>query len=764
MNSIFWKYVLRCLWMLALTLSGASVMAGAAEPLEAAIADGVRLRQLGHLHLSVDALTQANRLPATDLQRMRLAGELGASLLQARRLDLAAIELQTAYRLATGAQRAVYALDLGHLAVLLKQPEQAQRYYALAQQFAGDAPVRISAALSLARVLPGPDTLQRLGQIFADIGNSSGADAGRAALYLNLGHQAQTLGQAGLALAYESLAQARRLSQSDTPDRLQLEVLDALAQLYESWHRPADALALTQQALALLARLPASAVADVRLALEARQGRLYTLLGQPGLALAAYQRAADQLELLRLDIPIEYEDGRSSYSQTLEPIYLGLIDALLTAADTQRGPAHDAYLHRALAAVELLKQSEMQDYLGDRCAVDTVKGGSPTVIAAGTAVLYPIIFPHRIQLLLQTQQGVARFSTPVAGTLVRRAANDLASALRNGDDAFAGQSRQLYDWLLRPLEPFMASQQINTLVLVPDGALRLVPVGALHDGHQFAIEKFAISTVTGLSMTNTHAALTKNHVSLVAGASQFGPVVDKLMQTPLGQSLAVEVARRGPVRGLARSRQLRLPVSLLTLNATTTPATLVHAMREALALPGVAKEVQSVSRLLPGNSLLDADFTVNAFSDAAESGAFSVLHLASHGVFGGAAETSYVMAYDDLLTLNGLQALLQVEQFRKHPIELLSLSACETAEGNDRAPLGIAGAAIKARAKSVLGTLWPVDDEAAVKVMAQFYRTLTQSQASKTQALRQAQIELIQNKEFAHPFFWAPFVLIGNWL
>ena len=121
------------------------------------------------------------------------------------------------------------------------------------------------------------------------------------------------------------------------------------------------------------------------------------------------------------------------------------------------------------------------------------------------------------------------------------------------------------------------------------------------------------------------------------------------------------------------------------------------------------------------------------------------------------------MAYDDLITLDDLQAVLRSEKFQNNPVELLSLSACETAEGDDRSPLGISGAAIKARAKSVLGTLWPVEDHAARVVMEGFYTGLKSGQLSKAQALREAQLTVMKNKDSARPFFWAPFVLIGNW-
>jgi CHAT domain-containing protein len=110
-----------------------------------------------------------------------------------------------------------------------------------------------------------------------------------------------------------------------------------------------------------------------------------------------------------------------------------------------------------------------------------------------------------------------------------------------------------------------------------------------------------------------------------------------------------------------------------------------------------------------------------------------------------------------------LQTYLRAESLQKHPIELLSLSACQTAEGDDRAPLGIAGAALRARAASALGSLWPVEDEATKTLMVRFYQGLTTEGLGKAKALQKAQLELLRNKPTAHPFYWAPFVLVGSW-
>jgi CHAT domain-containing protein len=222
----------------------------------------------------------------------------------------------------------------------------------------------------------------------------------------------------------------------------------------------------------------------------------------------------------------------------------------------------------------------------------------------------------------------------------------------------------------------------------------------------------------------------------------------------VGQRFVSQLRSAAPSRSLT-TRSLRLGAGA---------GADVEQMRQSLALPGVAREVAVVGKQLGATSMLDAGFTVASFSGAVQSDNFGIVHVASHGMFGGTGASSFVLAYDDLLTLDGLQALLRNDKFRRHPIELLTLSACETADGNERAPLGMSGAAMKARAKSVLGALWPVEDEAAVAVMGSFYGGITQGHLGKAAALRQAQLNLMANPAMAHPAFWAPFTLIGNWL
>lgn len=767
--------LIRGFLLIALTLVGAfscSYSHGAeAGSWEAAIAAGVASREQGNLDLSIGQLGQARQSAANERERMRTAAELGASLLQARRFDQAKPYLLDAYAYFSGDERAVVALDLGNLALLRREAADAQRYYEeVLRLCAGNPALELSARLNLLRLTPQAERTKQLGQLFDAIA-AVGEPALRARFYLNLGSQAMSRGRSDPELAFRSLDRARQLLADVGNGRLRVEVLDALAQLYEDQGRLPDALRLNGQAMAAAAALAPGIVGDLAIGLEWRQARLQVAVGREDLALAAYQRAVVHIERLRQDIPIEYDDGRSSFRQTLEPVYLGLAELLLKEADRQSGAAKGAYLRRARDTIELIKQSELQDYLGDRCTVEAVRhggtgGGAAAVpaVPAGTAVLYPVIFREHVELLLETASGISRRSLPVSGALVREAALTFAADLRDGDAGYLPRARQLYDWLLAPFDALVLEQKIHTLIVVPDGALRLVAVGALHDGSRFAIEKLAIGTVTGLSITNTSPAPTRALQSLIAGVSEFGPVVDKLERGEAGRAPSAGASGREPSRGLSGRHTLRAIRSTPATLETDTSGERTRALREALALPGVKDEVAAVGKILPGASMLDAAFTVEGFRREAEGEPPQIIHIASHGVFGGAADTSYILAYDDILTLDGLQSLLKSDQFRKKPIELLTLSACETAEGNDRSPLGISGAAIKARAKSVLGTLWPVEDNAARRIMETFYRGLTADHLSKAEALRRAQLELLRSEAFAHPFYWAPFLLVGNWL
>ena len=123
------------------------------------------------------------------------------------------------------------------------------------------------------------------------------------------------------------------------------------------------------------------------------------------------------------------------------------------------------------------------------------------------------------------------------------------------------------------------------------------------------------------------------------------------------------------------------------------------------------------------------------------------------------------MTWDEKINVNELGTILRSQQLQTdEPLELLVLSACQTAKGDEFATLGIAGVAVRAGARSILASLWSVDDEATTKLMTYFYQELAKADVSKAEAIRRAQIRMSQQEIYTHPYFWSAFILVGNWL
>ena len=164
-------------------------------------------------------------------------------------------------------------------------------------------------------------------------------------------------------------------------------------------------------------------------------------------------------------------------------------------------------------------------------------------------------------------------------------------------------------------------------------------------------------------------------------------------------------------------------------------------------------------------TLLGDDFTRENVQRVLRDEKISYLHLATHGTFSTSPEDTYVVTRGGRITLDDLESFVRPLVLRETPLEMLVMSACETAKGNSRAAFGLAGVGIKSGARSVVATLWQVDDLAMTELMSGFYRNLaTDSKVPKAEALRQAQLALLKSKDHGHPYFWAPCILLGNWL
>lgn len=744
-------------------LSSITQFSYADDELDRRIEQGIQHHKQGHYQLAYDVLRSAYEQSKPGAQQGKAAGALGLTCAQMRRHSEAEPLLRKAYDSAENpTERAVFAVDLANFYFERKRTEEGRHYYNEALKLApSDIPIALSVGLNLVR-LDGTDKrleqLKKLSLLLPEVSNLKD----RTRFLLNLGLQAKASGKKGLRLAYRSFDEARALAGQIKDDRLAAEALDHLAQLYEEYGRIDEALHLSELGITPSQRTESH---DLLIKLEWRRGRLLRRLGKLDLAVAAYKNSVDHVEAIRQDIPVEYQDGRSSFRDTLEPIYLGLADLLLQQSDTVGGKEQIDRFRSARNTVELIKQAELDDFLGDRCTIGSIRSNDGNeAIPAHTAVLYPIILPERLDLLVETANGIQRKTVPVGASELSEDTRLLASSLR-AQMPYQALSRKLYGSLLRPLDDLFASEQIKTILVVPDGVLRLLPFGALHDGQRFAIEKYAIAVAPGLTITDidTSKGTKRDFKVLLAGVSEPGAAVEKLPAYMMAQILPdysqpVSEPEKKTTRS-AFSRGLKINSMVVSPQEED-----YKRLRERLGLPGVRDEIEALGKLVPGKALLNQDFSVDAFSKEVTSGEYRILHIASHGVFGGTADSTFIMAHDGLITIDKLQDFLRSEGISDRPIDLLTLSACETAEGDDRAPLGLSGAALKARAKSALGSLWPVSDDAAKTLMVQFYGSLFQPGMTKADALQKAQITLISDKNFRHPYFWVPFILVGNWL
>lgn len=660
--------------------------------------------------------------------------------------------------------------SLGNLLSSRKLIAEASRAYQRALETAlkaNDLAAAATARLNLAKLLRDlePDrALQLLGAVLESA--PSLPDAGeRAAILLAVGHTAlshdsteermeqwRTTGGAALALALP-------LAQQSNDARLLSRIHGEQAGLALAQQRLPEAERLTEYAIHSAAREQAH---DLLLQWEWQLGRILKSQGRLRPATDAFRRSVSHIDAIRHDIPIEYHDGRSSFRETLAPVYLGLADLLLQLAEHEKDEArHQALLIEARDAVERIKTAEMQDFFKDSCAVTQRVAVQLEKIDLKSAILYPILLPDRLELLLSLPGGWQRAMVPVGARELEKVALRFVQALRAPITLgrvvpFPEEDgRRLYDWLIKPLASSLAHTE--TIVIVPDGVLRLVPFSAMvsEDG-QFLVQRYAVATSPGLTLFDPAPIPREDMTTLIAGLSRPGPVVKELPQRQLSEQFA-KLRGQGLLRG---GEELRTAAAMRDLLDEPGVAQKVS---DSLALPGIDTEVKDLAGRLSATVLMNESFNLNDFESQVLKTPYRIVHIASHGVFGGTAEESFILTYDRLLTMHTFENLLKNVD-KNRAVELLSLSACQTAEGNDRAPLGLSGVALKSGARSAMGTLWPAEDRAAQQLFAEFYRQLTTENRTKAQALRTAQLKLLGESATSHPFFWSPFILIGNWL
>jgi CHAT domain-containing protein len=493
--------------------------------------------------------------------------------------------------------------------------------------------------------------------------------------------------------------------------RSEAQAVGALGGLYALTGQHQEAKKLTQKALLIAENLPAP---DLAYRLDWQLGKIIAA-NNPNdrdieTATSAYRQAINHLKSLRNDLNAIDADLQFSFRDSVEPVYREYVNLLLR--DGKK--ISEENLANARDLIESLQIAELENFLRQGC-LDTYTVQLDK-IDRSAAVIYPIILPDRVATIASIPGKPLRYySQKIDAATVEDTVAQLQQKIQDPifnaqqETAFKQQSKQIYDLLLAPLAGDLAAAKTKTLVFVLDGAFRNIPMSILYNGDKYLVENYNLALTPGLQLVPPQDSTDRIRSQALLG-------------------------------GISESRQ------------------------GFSSLPGVKPEIESISRLIPHQKLLNEQFNSSLVSTNLVASSAPIVHLATHGQFSSRAEDTYILTWDNRLDLDKLSNLLKDRGSRStNSIELLVLSACQTAKGDNRATLGLAGVAIKARAKSTIASLWSVSDEATQDLMINLYQNIASKNLSKGESLRQAQQALLRNPKYRSPFYWAPFVLVGNW-
>lgn len=460
----------------------------------------------------------------------------------------------------------------------------------------------------------------------------------------------------------------------------------------------------TQKALVLAQGINAP---EVSYLWQWQLGRINQALGDREQAIAHYSQAVELLKSLSRDLVAIDPDVQYSFRDAVEPVYRGLVSLLLSTESEEE--ISQANLAVAREVIESLQLAELNNFFQEACLdaqvvkIDDVDGKA--------AVIYPIILGDRLEVIISLpNQPLKHYSTNIPQEqlegIIKQFRQNLVVRSRRD---FYRPARKLYDLVIRPALNDLSKSEVKTLVFVPDGAFRNIPLSALYDGRHYLIEDYSIALTPGLQLLSPHPLKQEKLTTIAAGLSK-------------------------EIDGF-------------------------------LALEYVNSELEEIESRVNSVVLLNQNFTTEAFSQEIKYSDHPIVHIATHGQFSSSIEDTFLLTWDDRLNIQELDGILQTRNVgQENAIELLVLSACETATGDKRAALGLAGMAVRAGARSTLATLWAVNDRATAELMGNFYQELLDQHLPKAEAVRQAQLSLMSDRQHRHPFFWAPYVLLGNWL
>ncbi|EHC08376.1 tetratricopeptide domain-containing protein [Fischerella thermalis JSC-11] len=456
-------------------------------------------------------------------------------------------------------------------------------------------------------------------------------------------------------------------------------------------------------------------------------GRIRKAQGDIPDAIAAYTKAYNALQSLRSDLVAVNPEVQFSFRSSVEPVYRQLVELELEYAQSLKADKKEQESQKRLTqarnVLESLQLAELNNFFREACVETNSKPIDQ--LDTNAAVVYPIILSNqqqsnanveRLEVILSLPKQPPRlYSTKLKKQEVEETVEQIQAFLKSPETKLEQSLpyyQKVYDWLIRPLQQDLENNKIKTLVFVLDEKLRNIPMSVLHDGKQYLLQKYAIALTPGLQLINPKPLTDINIKAITAGISK-------------------------PREGFKE-------------------------------LPQVRQELKQIEDLgVASKSLLDEKFTTKEVQNQILNSDVSIIHLATHAQFSSIADDTFILFWDQRMNVKQLGNLLRNNTLTsRRPIELLVLSACETAIGDQRATLGLAGVAVRSGARSTMATLWSVQDESTAKFMGNLYSQLEQAKKTKinkAQALQQAQLALLNDQQYSNPHFWAPFVVVGNW-
>ena len=522
----------------------------------------------------------------------------------------------------------------------------------------------------------------------------------------------------------ELLSNAIKQAQIIGDKRAESYAFGNLGHLYENI---SNFLAAQQQTEKGLAIAKSYHTPDIAYRLQWQLGRIHKAQGDKKTAIKYYEEAVKTLKYVRQDLLNINSEIQFSFRDSVEPVYRELVGLLLDSNKSFK--IESDYLQQAISTVDSLQLAEIENFF--RCNLSQLVRVNQEISKKNlpAVFIYPIILKDKLVVIYQLPGGKLEQHTEyISYKEVESTAKNLRNAIANRR-GITNYSQEIYKWIMKPLfdEYLTNKNEVETLVFVLDGYLRNIPVAALWD------------EVGGKGKEGEYLIQKKYSLALLPG-SQFFDLEDK------------------------SDNQSILAVGIDTLNENKEKQYYVEGK------PFTAIDISELDKIGAKKKLINNKFTQSNLQKEIKTGKFSVVHIASHGNFSSNPEETYIVAYNSknsqgkLLKANDLDNLFQVSNQKDFgTIKLLVLSACDTAGGDNRAILGLAGLAVKAGARSTLSTLWRVEDNATTELMERFYKEWKAKEVTKAEALHRAQLALLENPKTQHPYKWAPYILIGNW-